>query len=46
MLFIGLSFLTVVAVMSVLSGDYKEKAMDDFCRLECKQDLQKENFCC
>jgi galactitol-specific phosphotransferase system IIC component len=47
MLFIGIIGVVIIGALSLLGGDSKEKVMNDFCNLECKQNIQKKyTFCC
>jgi len=47
MLLIGVLFVAAIAAMSLLSYDNTEKAMSDYCRVECKKDIKRNyKFCC
>jgi len=47
MLFIGVLLIADIAVMSLLDRNNGEKVMNDYCKLECKQNIQnKHKFCC
>lgn len=47
MLLMGLLIIAGIAVMGMLSSDNREKVMDDFCKVECKQNIRgKYKFCC
>ena len=43
-----LLFLIIPAILLfILDSNNKEKVMDEFCRLECKQNIKsKYKFCC
>jgi hypothetical protein len=46
MLFIGIMIVLLFGVICLLDGSNKEKVMDDFCRLECIQDVKSKYKCC
>lgn len=47
MLVIGILLIAVISIVSLLSIDNTEKVMTDFCRVECKQNIQRKyKFCC
>lgn len=40
-------FIVAIAIMELLSTDNREKVMNDFCNMECKQSIKKKyKFCC
>ena len=47
MLLIGVLLIAAIAAMSTLSSDNREKVINDFCKVECKNDVQRKyKFCC
>jgi hypothetical protein len=47
MLFIVILIVLLIGVICLLDGNNKEKVMDDYCRLECIQDVKsKYKYCC
>jgi hypothetical protein len=47
MFLIGVLLITAITAMSLLNGNNKEKVMSDFCKVECKQNIQRNHkFCC
>ncbi|AFQ44895.1 hypothetical protein Desmer_3008 [Desulfosporosinus meridiei DSM 13257] len=40
-------FIAASAIMELLGTDKREKVMNDFCNMECKQSIKKKyKFCC
>lgn len=47
MLLIGILLTAAIAGMSYFGSDTREKVMNEFCNIECKQNIQsKYKFCC
>jgi len=47
MLLIGVLFIAAITAMSLLSYDNTEKVMSDYCKVECKRNIQRNyKFCC
>ena len=47
MLFIVVLFIAAIAVMGLFGSDNRKKVLEDFCKVECKQDIKRQyRFCC
>ena len=43
MIIIGVFLIAAIAVISMLSGDNREKVMNDYCTVECKQNILRKH---
>ncbi len=47
MIFIAVILVAAITASALFTGDNKAKVMNEYCKLECKQNiLKKHKFCC